>query len=460
MRGLSIFPFASLGIFVALLAAPVAADDLDQGSSWQKINSKGRSFVFGRFEGRFEGPDFKGRKIEVQSVHTGKEYYISVGEGLGYFEETLPPGSYTILGLEATYYPPIRPFPQKFRPVKQRLGLRPTGGKKLPAFYVYAKSPVYIGTIQVDNSRDGIVYRGHFIRVLDEYAETVERLGKQYPKLASSLVAADIQPTSHLILKPTRQESPLELVEVEDPISRARDYIAEGKYQQAVNWLRTFMPASDRERAQARLLIGEAFLGDREYGEAINRLGEVLEADPENLRALRLLARAHSYNEDLEDALNLYEALAEAMPGDTEAHLQLGYLFALRSDLSRSDLEFSSAFEQDMDYLLHDIGPFAVVLKAVGNKSAEYEPPKVIRDMIRPPRSIQSRRNSRGGLALLIDHRGKVVAARINPGGSNTMPIMMLSVIRATFKPAALNGVPIPSLLVMGGGGWGSGGTQ
>ncbi len=456
MRGLSIFHFTSAAILVILLAAPAKGNSLGQGSSWQKINSKGRSLVFGRFEGRFEGPDFRARKIELRRVDTGKKYYISIGDGLGFFEETLPPGSYTIVGVEATYYPPIRPVHHKFRPVKQRLSLRPGGGAKLPAFYAYAKNPVYIGTIQVDNSRDGIVYRGHFMRVLDEYAETFERLGKLYPKLASSLAAANLQPTRHLILKPTRQESPLELVEVEDPISRARDYIGEGRYQQAINWLRTFMPASDGERSQARLLIGEAFLGEREYGESINRLGEVLEADPENLRALRLLARAHAYNEDLEDALDLYEALAEAVPGDTEAHLQLGYLYALRSDLSRSDLEFSSAFEQDMDYLMHDIGPFSVVLKMVGNKAAEYEPPRVVKDMVRPPRSIQSRRDSRGGLALLIDHRGKVVAARVNPGGSDTMPIMMLAVIRATFKPAALNGVPIPSLLLMGGGGWGS----
>jgi hypothetical protein len=214
------------------------------------------------------------------------------------------------------------------------------------------------------------------------------------------------------------------------------------------------MPTSDRERNEMRLLIGEAHLGEGHFPEAIAELGDALELDPENLRALRLLARAHLLHGDTEDAINLYGALAESLPGDAEAHLQLGYLYALHADSSRSSGQFDAAFKYTFDYLLYDISPFAMALKAVrGEDSLEYEPPRVIAQRVRPPRSMQSRRGSEdGGIALVIDHKGKVVAARVAPGTTGTLPLMMISMINATFKPAALNGIPVPSLLMMGGG--------
>ncbi len=455
MRGWSVSALAVL--IGALLVVPATGDDLEEGMAWEKVTSRGLSLVFGRMEGKFEGPDFKNRKIELRRVENGKRYKISVGEGLGYFETLLPPGAYRVTGLEATYYPPSRPLnPKRFRPVSQRFGVRPKGTDKFaPAFYVYADRPVYIGTIQVDNARDGIVYRGHYLRVLDEFEEAFERLTSNYPDLTAGLARLEVEPKRHFMLKPAIRQSPLELVEIDDPIRRARDYITEGRYQQAVNWLQTFMPASDVERSEAKLLIGEALLARGKYDEAIEKLGDVLQADPENHRALRLLARSHAFKDDFEDAFDLYRGLAEAMPGDPEAHLQLGYLYALRDEPSLSAEEFSSAFEFDLDYLMHDIGPFTHVLKAIRDNSADYVPPKVLRTSARPPRSMRSRRGGQEGLALLIDHKGKVVAARVSPG-SETLPIIMISMIRATFKPAALNGVPVPALLLMGGGGWGS----
>jgi tetratricopeptide (TPR) repeat protein len=426
---------------------------------WSRLSTEGYSVAFGRLEGRFDGTDFRNRKIELVRTDNGKEFSISVGEGLGYFEVLLPPGSYSVSALEATYRPPGRiTDPTKYRPVRQRFVVNPRSGEpsRLPTFIVPEDRPVYIGTLDVDNEPDGIVYRGNYIRLVDEYDESIERLGNVYPDFVSSLSSAKIQPVRHFMLRPRLKEAPLDLVEIEDPIRRAREYISEHKYQQAINWLQTFMPASDEERNQAQLLIGEALLGDGKFPEAISLLGDSLQIDPENMRALRLLARAHLFNEDTGDALNLYQALAESLPGDAEAHLQLGYLYALSSEPSRSTVEFDSAFEYDHDYLLHDVAPFAVALKAVRLQSAEYIPPRVLRHRVRPPRSIQSRRGAQaGGLALLIDHNGRVVAAQVSPGSSGDMPSMLMAMVRATFKPAALNGVPVPSLLMLGTGGGG-----
>jgi tetratricopeptide (TPR) repeat protein len=258
------------------------------------------------------------------------------------------------------------------------------------------------------------------------------------------------------MLKPTRREDPLEtVVGVEDPIGQAREYIAGGKFKQAVAWLETFMPTNDDERHEVRLLVGEALLGDGRYPEAIEELGEVLLANPRELRALRLLARAHAYNRNLPDAQNLYEALADAVPEDAEAHLHLGYLYALKDQREKALEEFGAAFQTDFDYLLHDIGPFAIAMRAVfDDEEGTYLPPRVVKFDVPPPKEMESRRSGRSNfVAVLVDHRGKVVAAQLAGDSSGSTPLMMVSLVRATYAPASLNGIPIPALLTMGDGG-------
>ena len=458
MRSLS--ALATAAIISGCLTAAAEAEDLND-TSWSDLTFKGASLVFGRLEGQFDGPDFRSRKIRVVSESTGKQYSIEVGPGLGYFEGILPAGTYKLVGLEATYFPQTRPIdPIRFRPVRQRFFVRSDEAEASgPVLYIPADKPVYIGTIRAITAQDGLVYQGHHLRVFDEYDDAIHRLRESFPTLAASLDQKGIEPVRYFILKPTVPDSPLKLVGTEDGIGRARNYIAEAKYQQAINWLSTFTPTSDAEREEVRLLVGEAQLADGKYPEAIETLGDVLLADPQNDRALRLLARAHALEGDLKDAMSLYQGLAEIVPYDAEAHLQLGYLYALASERSLSAEQFASAFHYDFDYLLHDIGPFAMALRAVKSDPAAFEPPQLVRQAVPPPSSLQSRRASdqEGGLALLIDHNGKVVAAQVAPDNSGPMPLLMMAMIRATFKPAVLNGIPVPALLTMGGSGGGTG---
>jgi tetratricopeptide (TPR) repeat protein len=319
---------------------------------------------------------------------------------------------------------------------------------------VPADRPVYIGTIEAERAVDGIVYRGHQLRVYDDFDDAFGRLQTFYPQLVASFDRDGIAPARHFMLKPTTRPDALEaVVGADDPIKQAREYISEGKYKQAVNWLETFMPTNDAERNETRLLVGEALLGSRDYEEAIEELGEVLLANPGELRALRLLARAHAYNKNLADAQNLYEALAEAVPDDAEAHLHLGYFYALKDQRQKALDQFGVAFDSSFDYLLNDVAPFFVAMRAVvEEKVAVYEPPRVVRFDVPPPKSMDSRRSSESGsIAVLVDHRGKVVAAHLSGTSSGTNPLLMVSLVRATFAPASLNGIPIPALLTMGG---------
>jgi len=435
--------------------SPASADNPDDGASWRDLVSEGDSLVFGRFVGKFESAEFSSRRVRIRDNESGEEMLLHVDDGVGYIAETLPPGTYSVIGIEAVYVPRSRPFkPDKYRPIRQKFGVRPKSGDvSVAVLIVPPDRPVYIGTIEAAVAVDGVVYRGHQLRVYDDYDDAVERLSNFYPRLAQSLERDGIAPARHFILRPTRRADPLEsVIGAEDPIRQARGYIADRKFKQAVAWLETFMPTNDSERHEVRLLVGEALLGDRRYPEAIEELGEVLLANPKELRALRLLARAHAQNKNLPDAQNLYEALAEAVPDDTEAHLHLGYLYALKDQREKSIEHFGAAFRTDFDYLLHDIAPFAVAMRVVfDDEEGTYQPPRVVKFDVPPPKEMGSRRSGRSSsIAVLVDHRGKVVAAQLGGDSSGSTPLMMVSLVRATFAPASLNGIPVPAVLFMG----------
>ena len=442
-------------LFIAVTATRTSAQDLKRDRSWDEIRSENRSVVFGRFVGQFNGSDFQDIRLKVLDIENNKTRSLDVVEGLGIIEELLPTGRYALLGVEAVYFPSPGGAVDitKYRPIKQRHMVKPGSGQALPMFDVPADRPVYIGTIYAGSEADGLVYKGHHWRILDEYDVAFERIQETYPKFAASLAKQNIVVLRSFALKPSEPDSLLEFVGVEDPINKSREYIAEGKYEAAVNWLATFLPSNDAERLEAELLIGEALLGQRKYDEAIERLGEVLLASPETTRALRLLARAHGLNGNLEDAQALYEALAEIDPADTEANIQLGYLYALGSDAPRSAAAFSSAFQGDSDYLLHDIVPFIVALRGVAESSGRLDPP-VAKGDISPPNWVRSRRGAeeQGGMAVLIDHEGKVVAAQLSTS-TGPIPLMVMAIVRANFAPAEVNGIPVPFVLSMGGAG-------
>jgi tetratricopeptide (TPR) repeat protein len=437
-----------------LFALPSRAGSIDGSTSWSDVVSHGESFVFGRFVGKFESADFSSRRVRLRNTESGEERTLDVDEGIGYIAEKIPPGVYSVVSIEAVFVPHIRPFkPSAYRPIRQRFGVRPKSGDAPEAIVVVpADRPVYIGTIDAETAVDGIVYRGHQLRVYDDYDDAVQRLASFYPHLVASLDKDGIAPARHFMLRPTRRPDPLEAVSgADDPIGQAREYIAEGKFKQAENWLETFMPTNDGERNEVRLLVGEALLGDKRYPEAIEELGEVLLANPKELRALRLLARAHAYNRNLDDAQNLYEALAQAIPEDAEAHLHLGYIYALKDEKDKALEQFGAAFQTDFDYLLHDVAPFLLAMRAVvEDQMGKYEPPRIVKFDVPPPRGMESRRSSETEqIAVLVDHRGKVLAAHLG-GSSGPTPMIMVSLVRATYAPASLNGIPIPALLMMG----------
>ena len=451
---------ASRRLALAALLLPglgpgVAAGELPSRQSvWSEVQRDGKSLVIGRFVGKFESPDFRSRRIVLRHRDSGRQETLSIDDGLGLIAELAPPGVYDVEAIEAVYFPNIRPMNfRRFRPIRQRFTVAPRRHERGETLIsVPADRPVYIGTIRAGAERQGMVYEGQKLRVLDDFDVAMDRLAVAYPALAASLDEGGLVPQRHFMLRPTHPDPPLEmLVGMEDPIGQARRYIEGGKFEQAINWLSTFMPVSDRQRNDVRLLIGEAHLGARNLPLAIEELGEVLLQDPLNLRALRLLARSHSLSGDLEDTESLYSALLDIRPRDAEAHLQLGYLYALRADVDLSAEAFEVAFETDFDYLMHDLAPFLLAVRTSGDPGVHYEPP-VLRSTPTPLRGGGgSRRSSEtDGVMVLIDHRGDVKSAHFNPESSSRIHQTMMSLVRGRYAPATLNGVAVPSIMAIG----------
>ena len=240
--------FLVLGLFAVTLSA---ADTPDDDDSWNDIASDEKSLVFGRFVGKFNSRHFRSRKVRLREVTTGKVEVLEIGDTLGHIAETIPPGIYDMLGFEAIYYAPTtRPIKlHRYRPIRQRFAVNPKSGDPRTSRILVPKDrPVYIGTIQTDNSPDGIVYRGHRLRIIDDFQESYQRLSRSFPTLVGSLERQGIVPARYFMLKPARVPGPLERVAgLDDPIKQAREYIGDGKYRQALTWLDTFIPASDEE---------------------------------------------------------------------------------------------------------------------------------------------------------------------------------------------------------------------
>jgi hypothetical protein len=129
--------------------------------------------------------------------------------------------------------------------------------------------------------------------------------------------------------------------------------------------------------------------------------------------------------------------------------LHLGFEYALASDETHAEEAFASAFRGNFDYLLHDLTPYAMALKVEG---ADYVPPKVVDGAVRMPKTMRSRRSTAGAFGMLLNHDGRVVAVHMTPNSGQWVPAMMMSIIRARFQPARLNGVPIPCLIIIGAG--------
>ena len=179
-----------LAMFAASLTPGLSgADTPDNDDSWADIASDDKSLVFGRFVGKFNSRYFRSRKVRLREVVTGKVEVLEIGDALGHIAETIPPGVYDMLSFEATYYPPTtRPInPRRYRPIRQRFALNPKAGDTMTSRILVPKDrPVYIGTIRADNSPDGIVYRGHQLRIIDDFEESYQRLSSAYPSCSCS----------------------------------------------------------------------------------------------------------------------------------------------------------------------------------------------------------------------------------------------------------------------------------
>ena len=135
----------------------------------------------------------------------------------------------------------------------------------------------------------------------DEAAEVIEQASRENPEdtellamLATAYVDAD---------EPNQAERVTGLLVVNDPtaylrfVEIARLYLRDGKITEAVRVVTN---------------ITEQMLAEREHGQLLALIEELLTGDSDNVQALRLLVRAHWWLRDMEQLKDALERLAEA----------------------------------------------------------------------------------------------------------------------------------------------------
>src|SRR6185295_11572515 len=135
----------------------------------------------------------------------------------------------------------------------------------------------------------------------DEAAEVIERATLENPEdiellsmLASAYVDAD---------EPNQAERVTGLLVVNDPaaylrfVEIAQLYLRDGKIAEAVRVVTN---------------ITEQMLAEREHGQLLGLIEELLSGDADNVQALRLLVRAHWWLRDMDNLKASLERMAEA----------------------------------------------------------------------------------------------------------------------------------------------------
>ena len=142
---------------------------------------------------------------------------------------------------------------------------------------------MYIGTIRAAPERRGMGVRGAEAPGPGRFrCVAMERLSAAHPALVVSLGERAVVPQRHFMLRPTRPGAAAGVGRGggRSHPAGAAVHSRTASTTQAINWLSTFMPVSDTQRNEVRLLVGESHLGARDLELAIEELGEVAVGGP------------------------------------------------------------------------------------------------------------------------------------------------------------------------------------
>ena len=165
------------------------------------------------------------------------------------------------------------------------------------------------------------------------------------------------------------------------------------------------VPEHDRT-AKIESALGFTYQQKKDYKSAIAAYRKAVEADKDNLEALRGLAESLLEDDQVDAALQLYESLRDAEPQDVESLLRI-------ADIYRRD----GKFEQALDVLKHAAGmsrdnvevrfETANVYEAMGRYDNAIQ---VLNDLIQRtgPSAGDGSANDRSNRSIFLEHLGSV----------------------------------------------------
>jgi tetratricopeptide (TPR) repeat protein len=126
----------------------------------------------------------------------------------------------------------------------------------------------------------------------------------------------------------------------------------------------------------AHYWVGMAYFYDKDFQKSIAKFKKTIELDPRNYHAYAMIGKILSFDKaKLDDAiLNLEKAL-NINSDYSDAHFDLGRIFALRGDMNRATAEFAFIFRSEPQFAMYHF-EFGRILESIRNKDGakkEYE---------------------------------------------------------------------------------------
>jgi general secretion pathway protein A len=168
-------------------------------------------------------------------------------------------------------------------------------------------------------------------------------------------------------------------VEERSPLDLVEDAVRRQEFKQAIELSEEIITGDPSPPPRLKALYLDALLNQAELlsgDDAISSedlLHRAISADPENLRALLLLAKLYTDQKQYGKALETYQKASDLNPDMPGLFFNLGFLYAAKDDYALAEKAFARAIELSPPYLDKALFNLAVVQDKMGKREASLQ---------------------------------------------------------------------------------------
>ncbi|MDH4264423.1 MAG: tetratricopeptide repeat protein [Deltaproteobacteria bacterium] len=160
----------------------------------------------------------------------------------------------------------------------------------------------------------------------------------------------------------------------EEPFKKGHEFLREKKFDAALKAFEESAKLSP-DTPIAHYWMGMTYFYKKETEKAIAKFKKVLDIEPKNYHARAMIGKILSFDKaKLDEAIVELQKSLEMSPDYTEAHFDLGRIYALKGDMNRAMAEFGIIFRAEPQYAFYhfELGRIFEGMKATDRAKKEY----------------------------------------------------------------------------------------